>query len=45
MTTEQINAQLFQVGLRLAASDEAGWYSLVWDEENETNVTVWVTEI
>jgi len=45
MTTEQINNELAKENLRLAASDEAGWYWSIYDEENETVITVWITEI
>lgn len=44
MTTEQITTELAKEQLRLAADDEAGWYYQVYDEENETVITVWATE-
>ena len=44
MTTEQINSELSKEGLRLAAETEAGWYTLVWDDENEVVIKVWATE-
>ena len=45
MTAEQINNELAKEGLRLAASDEAGWYYSIYDEDSETVIMVWVTEI
>lgn len=45
MTTEQINNELAKENLRLANADEAGWRYSVFDEENETVIKIWVTEI
>lgn len=54
MTQEELTQELASEGLRLASEDEAGWYYHIYDpqgglpgacEENETTITVWVTDL
>lgn len=45
MTTEELTQALTAENLRLATDTEAGWYYHVYDEENETTITVWVTDL
>ena len=44
MANKSVSAQLKEQGLRLAGSDESGWYTIVLNRDGEA-MKVWATDL